>query len=164
MSLDKVLCAVYYKYAKINEQDLWNDYKQYFHGSEKKITVIIPVIDHPHNDIENGQKEIHYHIDNIYLGERFHLGDDFEISNNDSRPIKDNYDFKFFLLKKNYPNADSSTSISLISKSKFKHKCIHKGKCPHRGMDLTNVKEIDGIITCPLHSLKFNAKTKKIIQ
>ena len=54
-------------------------------------------------------------------------------------------------------------------KSKFNivlHKdyYIHKGKCPHRGFDLSNeIPNKEGIITCPLHNLKFNAETKKLI-
>ena len=31
------------------------------------------------------------------------------------------------------------TPVSLITKSKLKHNSIHKGKCTHRGYDLTQV-------------------------
>jgi len=66
----------------------------------------------------------------------------------------------------------SRTPVQLIRQSKLKHNCIHKGKCPHRGFDLSNVTPtLEGIgrdaievITCPLHSLKFNATTKQLIE
>ena len=53
--------------------------------------------------------------------------------------------------------------VRFIKNSKLKHKCIHKGKCPHRGYDLSNVDPIDNQIHCPLHGLIFDAETKKII-
>ena len=53
------------------------------------------------------------------------------------------------------------TPVKFISKSKLKHKCIYKGKCPHRGYDLSQETPINGVITCPLHGLKFDVKTKK---
>jgi len=61
-----------------------------------------------------------------------------------------------------------ATHVDLIKKSKLKHNCIYKGKCPHRGFDLSNTKPTiddngESVIRCPLHSLKFNAKTKQLI-
>ena len=37
-------------------------------------------------------------------------------------------------------------------------------KCPHRGYDLSKEPIVNGVITCPLHNLKFDAITKKIIK
>lgn len=151
--------------------------------STKNIQEINPVIMHPHNDVENGQAETHYHLDY-----RFIKIDDFW-GNRDSkylfpkalnshrthrygtnvRPIKDlkfSGELHYFILPVINENAFIEYGITdpkAISKSKLKHKCIHKGKCPHRGMDLSQVPTIDGVITCPLHGLKFNANTKSII-
>ncbi len=82
----------------------------------------------------------------------------------DLRPVVGKYLLIELSLRKNNDAMRYPTSIDLIAKSKLKHKCIHKGKCPHRGYDLTDVKPINGIITCPLHSLRFNSKTKLLIK
>jgi nitrite reductase/ring-hydroxylating ferredoxin subunit len=37
------------------------------------------------------------------------------------------------------------------------------GKCPHKGIDLSNIEAEDGVITCPLHGLRFSEETKEII-
>lgn len=56
------------------------------------------------------------------------------------------------------------TPVGAITNVKLKHKCIHKGKCPHRGYDLSQVNpDRDGKITCPLHGLQFDALTKKLL-
>jgi hypothetical protein len=80
-------------------------------------------------------------------------------------PLKENQKLEFRFLKKIRDDEKFKTGVSLISKSKLKHKCIHKGKCPHRGFDLSNEKPDENeIITCPLHSLMFDTKdNNKII-
>lgn len=128
---------------------------------------IIPVLNYPHSDFENGQKDIHYHIDyrfydanNSYFKNRDYIKFSYNI-----RP-QNNIDGKFdrFVLPVVSESFGFRTDVSLIKNSKLKHKCIRKGKCPHRGMDLSQVSPIDGIITCPLHSLKFDAETKQLIE
>ena len=63
---------------------------------------------------------------------------------------------KYFVMPVINENFAGITPVNLISKSKLKHKCIHKGKCPHKGYDLSQVKAIDSKITCPLHGLEFD--------
>ena len=41
-----------------------------------------------------------------------------------------------------------------------KLKCM---RCPHKGMILSSIPDIDGIITCPGHGLKFDSKTNQCI-
>ena len=36
---------------------------------------------------------------------------------------------------------------------------LEKMRCPHRNVDLSDVEPIDGVIQCPLHGLRFCAKT-----
>jgi nitrite reductase/ring-hydroxylating ferredoxin subunit len=68
------------------------------------------------------------------------------------------------MLKKIHKKEKFITPVSLIKNSKLKHNCIHKGKCPHRGYDLSNeIPNENGIITCPLHGLQFDKITKKLL-
>jgi len=56
------------------------------------------------------------------------------------RPEKDFGDLEYHLLPVLNEDFTGITDVSLIEKSKLKNKCIHKGKCPHRGYDLSQVK------------------------
>ncbi len=140
------------------EQDAWMDVKPIY--THIKVIEYIPVMDHPHNDLENGQPEIHYHSDFRFRN----MNDDYQLVL-DSRPqLKDFECLEYINLTYVTDQKIQPTPVRFINKSKLKHKCIHKGKCPHRGMDLSNeAPDENGIITCPLHSLKFNAKTKQLI-
>ncbi len=126
---------------------------------------ITPVINHLHNDKENGQTETHYHVDYRFL-KHDDNGDFPNVRNKHSKYYFCEYlrpqeklhgDLKYFIMPVINESFAGITPVNLISKSKLKHKCIHKGKCPHRGYDLSQVKAIDGKITCPLHGLEFNA-------
>lgn len=130
-------------------------YKALIRGNLYKV----PLINCLHTDKENGQFEPHYHVDTRFL-----------------RKIKEWFfkrvypheysDFKieYIYLKCYHKEVSNITSPTLISKSKIKHKCIHKGKCPHRGMDLSQVVPINGVIRCPLHGLEFDEQTKQLIE
>lgn len=157
MNKDKVLCLIKIVNTIIeyDEQELWMDLeyinRNYYIYKEE---IIIPLIDHLHSDKENNQTESHYHVDTRYLEkERDYLQYD-RINPN---KLSDNEKIEYRLLKKHTNVFKGITPVQLISKSKLKHNCIHKGKCPHRGYDLTNVlPDEKGIITCPLHGLKFD--------
>lgn len=166
MVVDKVLCALVPRELKleIDEETMWLDLEDYSLRDKKLYYSVIPLINHPHSDIENGQKEVHYHADYRYNGYQPSLGERYKIDILYNRPIKDKYVLKHFDLIRYSEEFRDKTPVGLISKSKMKHKCIHKGKCPHRGFDLSGIEAVDGVITCPLHSLKFDAKTKKIIE
>lgn len=145
-------------------------------------TYISPIINHPHNDKENGQQEIHYHVDYRFVKcsqEGFvryvdnipYVFNPVPVNNHSkhiwvpsarcekTNEIKINY----YILPVINAHLFGSTPIDFIKKSKLKHDCIYKGKCPHRGYDLSQVDPIDGIITCPLHGLQFDSITHKII-
>ena len=137
---------------------------------EDLIPNITPVLYLKHNDVENGQKEYHYHIDTRFVKQGGVISKDADRSTryrflNIGRPNeKVHGKIEYFVLPVIDERFEYSTPINFIKKSKLKHKCIHKGKCPHRGYDLSQVKPVNGVITCPLHSLQFNAKTKKLIK
>lgn len=131
--------------------------------------VFYPVIDHPHNDIENGQKDVHYHIDPRFMDihkEGRYTTD----SRNPFMRIREDsiLQKEYFMLMYNgssmINDSEGITPTKFISKSKLKHKCIHKGKCPHRGYDLSQVEAVAGVITCPLHGLQFNSDNLKLIE
>lgn len=138
---------------------------------------ITPVFNHPHNDVENGQKEIHYHVDYRFVKYHNTAGGESAYSFPQPirrhrkhnfvehiRPIKDHHGkLEYILLPVINEDFKGITPVSNIKKSNLKHKCIHKGKCPHRGYDLSQVEPVNGIIRCPLHGLKFNESTKQLI-
>lgn len=162
MDFEMVMCAVnYVENDDVDSQEIWMDLE------EKKYykLLITPVIDHPHSDKENGQREVHYHVDNRYQGVQPYLKPHESLLFFDLRPIKGRYEFKKFPLVKHKQEYSNITPTSLIKNSKLKHKCIHKGKCPHRGYDLSNESpDNDGIITCPLHGLRFDQNKKLITE
>lgn len=135
---------------------------------------ITPVINHPHNDIENGQKEVHYHADYRFVKYIKELGNPYPIViNNHSkhyfvhsiRPILGIHgQFGYYKLKVINTEFAGITLTKFIKNSTLKHTCIHKDKCPHRGYDLSQVEPKNGKITCPLHGLNFNSESKQLIQ
>ncbi len=132
---------------------------------------ITPVINHPHNDKENGQQEIHYHPDYRFI-KHYNNAPFPDVKNNHSkyyfvesiRPQKGLHgELKYIVLPVVNEEFSGITEVENINKSNLKHKCIHKGKCPHRGYDLSQVTAIDGIIKCPLHGLKFSEKSGQLV-
>lgn len=137
--------------------------------SEDERIYITPVINHPHNDKENGQQEAHYHVDYRFLKHRNNAPFPSVINKHSKyvfcdeiRPLA-NSPIEYFIMPVINEEFSGITPVEKISKSKLKHKCIHRGKCPHRGYDLSQVKEVAGKIKCPLHGLEFNAQTKQLI-
>lgn len=132
---------------------------------ESDITFITPVLNHPHNDKENGQHSAHYHADFRFVKhhelsvvnkhKKYHFVEETRLNANNK--------IEYFILPVINEDFDGITGVELISRSKLKHNCIYKGKCPHRGYDLSQVSEKDGKITCPLHGLEFDAVTKTIL-
>lgn len=118
----------------------------------------VPLINNLHTDKENGQFEPHYHVDTRFLRRL------------DSWFVKrvypheySNFKIEYLILKCYKQEEVYKTHPNLIKNSKLKHKCIHKGKCPHRGMNLSQVvPNENGEIICPLHGLKFNKEGKLI--
>jgi hypothetical protein len=129
---------------------------------------ITPVIDHPHSDRENGQTEIHYHADYRFIRTDLNLkpvrNHSRHIYLHAERPVvgRDGHLIHYPLpvVSEQFANI---THPNLIRRSKMKRKCIHRGRCPHRGYDLSQVAPVDGVITCPLHGLRFDASTNVII-
>ncbi len=151
--------------------------KEYEDLNRKYVEYITPVINHPHNDKENGQNEIHYHADFRFINHNFKLtrkGKKVGISfRSHSRHIfADNLrpelnidgELVYILLPVISEHFLYNTESEQISNSKLKHNCIYKGKCPHRGYELSQVNAVNGVIQCPLHGLKFDEKTKQLLK
>jgi hypothetical protein len=141
---------------------------------EGTLIFVTPVIDHPHNDKENGQKEVHYHVDYRFVKCK-HTGFGtmpYTVRNHSKHIFVENYrpektgntKIEYIILPVVNEHFDGITPRRFISKSTLKHKCIHKGKCPHRGYDLSQVKPANNKIICPLHGLEFNSETKQLIE
>lgn len=158
-----VPCLVKKELIQKDEEDLWLDLTN---TTTKTKLYVLPIINHPHNDIENGQPEVHYHLDYRFIKHK----DDgnfptiknthsLHVYGNEIRPTSSSGNLEYHLLPVINESFKGITPVNLIKKTKLKHKCIHKGKCPHRGYDLSQVKQDEnGIITCPLHGLRFNKK------
>lgn len=132
---------------------------------------VYPIINHLHTDRENGQNYPHYHIDFRFT--EFKSITSFQVRETKSKYHFTNYTryhiigdlpkIEYHPLKLLRLDQMAITDVRMIGKSKLKHKCIHKGKCPHRGYDLSQEPIIDSKITCPLHGLQFDAITKQLI-
>jgi hypothetical protein len=162
-----VPCLVSYHFHEenIDEETLWLDLEPYTLNSVYKNTIsITPIINHPHSDIENGQKEIHYHKDTRFIDKRKpNYKSLYQFSQLPRGEVGKHGRIEYLELPVVSELFDEITPVELIKNSKLKHKCIHNGKCPHRGFKMNQVSPIDGILTCPLHGLKFNYKTKQMI-
>lgn len=139
---------------------------------------ITPVIEHLHDDVENGQRYKHYHADYRFIEYVIDKHDNIDrtfinpaiiqkhsqhIWGETPRPIlHEELKLEYITLPVINEEFVGATDVKLIENSKLKRKCIHNNKCPHRGYDLSQVQSVNGIITCPLHGLKFDAITKQL--
>ena len=109
-----------------------------------------PVYDLKHNDPDNGQHHYHYHGDSRFRGShRINADDVIGIVYEERECVS--------------ATETDVTDVHLISKAKLRCRRIVNGLCPHKGFDLTSVSPIDGVIECPMHGLKFNARNKKLL-
>jgi hypothetical protein len=169
---DKYTIGNYYKIPCIEYKEVYNRLEQVKlyelnigYPTYKKFEYIyyLPVTsEKPHSDRENGQNYLHYHVDY-----RFEFGEKskhylFEDSNIRLEHTK-NTKIVYMMMKCIKKSNEFTTPVSYIKNSKLKHKCIIKGKCPHRGQNLTLEPDINGVITCPNHGLQFDAITKQLI-
>lgn len=128
--MDKVLCVI--ETNTILDLE-WDNHEIWMDINIKPVKwyqikqSIYPVHDHPHSDKENGQHKKHYHLDTRYTDMHFNL--------RINLPLDKNQRLEYRYLTKVREEV-FKIPVSLISKSKLKHNCIHKGKCPHIGFDL----------------------------
>lgn len=126
---------------------------------------VTPIINHLHTDRENGQSMAHYHAD--YRFEPYGInqvnmsGAYHRIFPHDDVHKNKKIEYRVMICRSTAQTG--VTPSNMIRRSNLKHKCIHKGKCPHRGYDLSSVVPVNGEITCPLHGLRFNAHTKELL-
>ncbi len=146
--------------CKVNYNHKWNVFD------------VIPVINLPHSDIENGQYDIHYHVDYRFVDFNKKSGSKQKgyskyinvIDPTGGRINKDTFgDIQYIVLPVKNKNHSLATAIELIQNSQLTHNCIHKGKCPHKGYDLSQEVSVNGIITCPLHGLKFDVSNNNVL-
>lgn len=155
--MDKVLCLLEFEKIELSEEEIWKDEIDYNVNNKYLIKEkLTPLINYPHSDKENGQKEVHYHVDDRYISNTSYK--------RITLPLKKDTYLVYRKLNKIKNVISGITPSKYIKNSKLKYNCIYKNKCPHRGYDLSNEKpDKNGIITCPLHGLKFNSKTMKLI-
>jgi nitrite reductase/ring-hydroxylating ferredoxin subunit len=117
----------------------------------------------PHRDIESGQPELHYHVD-----PRFRLTGGYTRPTGRAkweprmvvRPFivdqEDGFD-EYGPVQ----NVRGGTHIGVIYKCIKGRDITANGKCPHRGFNMAQAPTTGGIKVCPMHSMRFNAKTGK---
>jgi len=156
-----VPCLVKRESILEDEQELWLDSTN---GDTRVKMYVLPILNHPHNDVENGQKETHFHLDYRFIKHKKDSefptvikSHSLHVFGTRTRPESNFGNLEYHLLPVINEEFVGATPVDNISKSTLKHHCIHKGKCPHRGYDLSQVEaDKNGIKTCPLHGLKFN--------
>lgn len=155
-----VTCLVEEIKDKINPEDVWRD-DNWVGKSKRKYYSYLPVFNHPHSDKENGQLEEHYHTDDRFTSfknKSFKEGYDI-------RPVLNNRKIMYLPLKLNLIHEPDYliTPTRSIEASKLNYKNLDKMRCPHRGYDLSKVCPKEGTITCPLHGLRFDMHTLKVL-
>jgi nitrite reductase/ring-hydroxylating ferredoxin subunit len=113
------------------------------------------VIDNLHGDKENGQPHRHYHIDTRFEQSGYELRiDEHRIT---SKDYEERVCIALF--------AGFGTGVDFLVNSKIRRCITPNGRCPHKGYDLSTIEpDKNGEIHCPLHDLKFNAKTGQMIE
>lgn len=129
--------------------------------------VIAPVVDGqvvlwpPHRDPDTGQNELHFHAD-VRFGP-VSIGRPIGKARWESRVVL--AEFRIEVLED--PNFDcgrvhraiGGTPISVIAPAIKSRNISQKGLCPHRGFNMAQAPELEGVKVCPMHSMRFVAKT-----
>lgn len=118
---------------------------------------IVPVLWPPHRDELDRQPERHFHVDHRFRAERSVLG---------LRPVLGEHTslkwHRMRVLSSN-PNGDA-TPVGFIHNAIAALPCnaMLKGKCPHKDFNLAQVEaDANGVITCPMHGMRFSKFTGK---
>ena len=111
----------------------------------------VVVIWPPHDDKECGQPEKHYHVD-----PRFGETTTKRITKTDrGQWIPRTVTSEFVIHKFDTVGEATGTRVDFIVKAIRPRNKMINGKCPHKGFNLMQVKPINGVIHCPLHSMRF---------
>lgn len=140
------------------------------HIVEQMYLKVWPVINHKHNDIESGQTHYHYHVDFRFVKlDKFNrvlrINDNHNFAPTARYDLEPNEDPKieYHVLRCERLENMAITDASLLADKSVNRKSIKNNKCPHRGYDLSQeVCDKEGIITCPLHGLRF--KNNRVIE
>lgn len=148
--LYRVLCFVYEKPYCL-EDDIYRFNKR---------PLIYPVFNLPHADAENGQDEVHYHLDYRFVNfshRKYNMGNNvIRLTEQDIYPHYKKQSLERFVLPVIREDFGFVTPTKLINKAPLNHKCLVNGKCPHKGFDMSQVPFVNGVQTCPLHGLQFD--------
>ena len=128
----------------------------------KGVVVLWP----PHNDVHDGQVERHYHPDPRF-SENYSLHTRFEKARHTWLPCVVLRQFEFRHSQRT--NAlglleyDGATPVDMIHGAirALPERCVRQGRCPHKGFNLNQVPVVHGVHICPLHGMRFCARTGK---
>ncbi len=138
-------------------------------------TYLWPVVDHIHTDEGYGQPAPHYHIDWRFMSQFLvweHRNNvDLimwpEIEKEYFSPIMEDEVIGQLRMKWKYRRDHcfpETRGFRLLKELMVERNAKMKNfKCAHHGTNLVSCKPVDGIITCPQHGLKWNAKTGELV-
>jgi nitrite reductase/ring-hydroxylating ferredoxin subunit len=115
----------------------------------------LPVYDNLHSDKSTGQEHKHYHVDTRYIRDGMLEKIPIRIFENQITSSK--------LLFKRMRREVELYPTRIIKISNILQPSLMNGHCPHKGYDLSCITPVNGVITCPLHNLKFDSLTGKLI-
>jgi len=116
-----------------------------------------PVLWPAHRDTEDGQPDLHYHLDDRFI-EDVMIPMALRLS-----VQRGGVTWRPMVVLRSQLATLFQTSIHLISNAINGIPCnrIVNGRCPHKGFNLAQVEAVNGVITCPMHGMRFNSYTGK---
>lgn len=133
------------------EEGYLDEIKEVMVGSKVFIYPLLPIHTHKNN-------LRHYHIDNRFVDvNKEHSKYRFMF---DGRIPTANLNLQYLRLrcKRDFIVCADSTIQEEVGDMSIDN------KCPHLGYDLSQIKPINGVITCPMHNTKICALTKKTLK
>ena len=139
---------------------------------EDSFIEVFPVINNLHSDKENGQDYLHYHIDSRFIKPdlpQYKKQNKLYDGHVMTRQRRCNFEKGEKIPELQYIplkcfDVNVRWSVAPTGNSKFKRNCCKNNKCLHRGYELSNEREKNGIITCPLHGLSYRKETMELIK
>lgn len=144
----------------------------------------IPILDKLHNDGYKSNYLDHFHVDERFIDDVMFkkLYDNWayykvDYANNLlAIAIEEQYSINNLILERRLwkcireqpitrNNNVNFTDVDIFSKKGREQLTLNLNCkiCPHKGFNLTNIKAVNGVITCPMHHLKYCEKTGKLL-
>lgn len=148
------------------------NYKPWFAHYGEWVPILLPA----HDDPEISKGGYHFHLDHRFISKslwnrlRYHRFAGagsviwFQDGGADSLLVSTTPVLKIRLCKRRpLSSFPTDKHVHGTLEKLYEGKCVVGGKCPHRGVDLTDCSDASGFIVCPGHGLVINAATRQVI-